>query len=231
MIQGLGPTKVPRAVSIGDCLKWVTTDPRWLRALLIGGVWNLALLLLLPAVVLLGHGAQVLKASFRDERATIPGWTPFGPLLLVGFRILGIMAVHYFLAAVAVWAMLLAVTVPEPPTDEVAAILYIGAMSSVVGLALLAFWLFGLYVLTAIGRAVVLDRWTAAFEVVENLNCLRRNVANYGRFLVIMLIVSTLLQFSPLLCFVGLFPAAFWMQCTMNYSLGRLLAADPALGS
>lgn len=231
MIPGLGPIKASKPISIAECLKWVTKDPGWLRALAIGALWNLALLLLLPAVVLLGHGAQVLKASFRDERATIPGWTPLGPLLLEGLRVLGIMAVHYVLAGAAIWGMLLAITVPEPPTDDAAALLYIGAMSSVVGLALLASWLFGLYLLTAIGRAVVLDRWTAGFEVVKNLACIRRNASNYARFLVIVVIASALLQFSPLLCCIGLFPAAFWIQCTMNYSLGRLLASDPSLNS
>jgi hypothetical protein len=220
-----------KPISIGDCLKWVTKDPNWLRALAIGGLWNLALLLVLPAVVLLGHGARVLRASFRDERAAIPGWTPLGPLLVDGLRVLGIMAVHYLIAGAAIWGMLLAITVPEPPTDDAAALIYIGAMSSLVGLALLASWLFGLYLLAAIGRAVVLDRWTAAFEVGENLDCLRRNVANYGRFAVIVVIASALLQFAPLLFCIGLFPAAFWIQCTMNYSLGRLLASDPSLSS
>lgn len=218
-----------KAISIGGCLAWVTNDPRWLTALAIGSLWNLALVLLLPAVALLGHGAQVLKASYRDERATIPGWTSFGPLLLDGLRVLGMMAVHYLIAGAAMWGLVLAITVPKPPTGEVEAILYIGAMSSLVGFAVLAFWLFGLYVLTAVGRAVVLDRWTAGFEVARNLDCIRRNAANYARFVAIVLIGTTLLQFSPLLCCVGLLPAAFWVQCTMNYALGRLLASDPAL--
>jgi len=139
--------------------------------------------------------------------------------------------VHYLIAGAVIWGMLLAITVPEPPTDDAAALIYIGAMSSLVGLALLACWLFGLYLLTAIGRAVILDRWTAAFEAVENLDCMRRNVANYGRFAVIVVIASALLQFAPLLFCIGLFPAAFWIQCTMNYTLGRLLASDPSLGS
>ena len=231
MIQGLGPIEETKPIAIGDCLAWVTKDPRWLRALAIGSLWNLALVLLLPAVVLLGHGAQVLKASFRDERATIPAWAPFGPLLLEGLRVLGIMAVHYLIAGAAIWGVLQGVTLPEPPAGDEAAILFIGAMFSVGGMALLAFWFFGLYVLTAVGRAVVLDRWTAGFEIVENLDFLRRNAGNYGRFVAIVVIVSTLLQLSPVLCCIGLFPAAFWMQCTMNYALGRLLASDPGLSS
>ena len=231
MIEGPGRIKESKAISIGDCLAWVTKDPRWLRAVAIGSLWSVALLLLLPAVVLFGHGARVLKASFLDERATIPGWTPFGPLLLEGLRVLGIMAVHYLIAGAAIWGVLQVITLPEAPAGEEASILFVGGMLLVGGLAFLAIWFFGLYVLTAISRAVVLDRWTAGFEVVENLDFLRRNASNYGRFVAIVVIVSTLFQFSPLLCCVGLFPAGFWIQCTMNYALGRLLASDPRLAS
>lgn len=229
MIKGLGPIKESKDISIGDCLAWVTKDPQWIKALVIGGLWNLALVLVLPVIVLLGHGAQVLKASFRDERAPIPGWTPLGPLVGDGLRVFGIMAVHYLIAGLALWGTLQVITVPEPPTGDAAAILYIGAVFSLVGVTVLAMWLFGLYLLTAISRAVVLDRWTAAYEVGENLDFLRRNASNFGRLVAIMIIVSTLFQFSPLLCCVGLFPAAFWMQCTMNHALGRLLASDSSL--
>ncbi len=197
MIQGLGPIKESKPISIGGCLAWVTRDPRWLKAVAIGALWNVAVLLLLPAVVLLGFGARVLKASFLDERATIPRWTPVGPLLLEGLRVLGIMAVHYLIAGAAIWGMSQVFTLPEAPPGDEAGIAFIGGMLAVGGLALLALGFFGLYVLTATSRVVVLDRWTAGFEVVENLDFLRRNANNYGRFVAIVIIVSTLFQFSP----------------------------------
>ena len=225
MIHRLGPIEEPRKIAVGQCLAWVTRDPRWLSAVAIGGLWNLALLFVLPAVALLGYGARVLRASVRDESARLPSWRPFGPLVLDGVRVLMLMAVHYMIAALCLWSLANLLALPAvmgSDQEELAVGLVILAMT----LGVPASLLFGLYLLTALGRAVALERLGAGFEVGQNLDFFRRNSHNYVRLVGVVIVASVLIQLSPILCCVGLFPAGFWVQCTLNYTLGRILALD-----
>jgi hypothetical protein len=77
-----------------------------------------------------------------------------------------------------------------------------------------------------VGRAVALERLGAGFEVGQNLDFFRRNSHNYVRLVGVVMVASVLIQLSPILCCIGLFPAGFWVQCTLNHTLGRILALD-----
>src|SRR5207245_9406568 len=86
-----------------------------------------------------------------------------------------------------------------------------------------------IYFPAAFTRFAVLDRFSAGFEVAENIAFIRRNIGRYALALVLYLLASFVAQVGIIACCVGLFPASFWAFCVAAWALGEVARRDPHL--
>ena len=59
-------------------------------------------------------------------------------------------------------------------------------------------------------RTAITGRFSAGLEVRENIELIKRSPGNYFLAMAIYWVTSFIAQFGILLCFIGIFPAAFW---------------------
>ena len=76
----------------------------------------------------------------------------------------------------------------------------------------------------------MLGRFSAGFEVRENIELIKRAPGNYFIAIAIYLVTTFIAQFAIYLCCLPYFPAAFWALCVAVWALGEVVRRDPVLG-
>lgn len=209
----------------------MTEDPDWIKKILVGGAATFLSLLVVGAPLVAGYWVRLVQRSARGETRPLPEWDDLGALFMDGLRAMGIHLAHVLVVALPL--ALAALTLVLVGGD--AAFVAGGsneagdAMGALAGLGFFALYaifcvamlLLMLYVPAALTRFAVSRRFSAGFEVLENVAFIRRNLVNYALSLILYFVVSFVAQFGIVLCCVGLFPAAFWAGCILAWALGE----------
>ncbi len=228
------PAAPSRLINIPACLNWLFSAPKWPSRLLVGSLWALATLLILPIPFVAGYAQRVIRSSWADPDAPPPAWKQVGRLYVDGLRMLLVLAAHWIPVGILVWACLrllaaVGITLGEPSDNNPLPGLIL--LASLAALCL-PFTAYAFYVLTATVRLAVAGRLGAAFEPRANLMLLRHNLGNYLMMYVVLLITSILSQLGPCLCCVGILPVTYWSQVSLWRALGLIAAYDrTALGT
>jgi hypothetical protein len=218
----------PRRVDVVAALKAVTDDPRWIAKLAIGSLVLLGGVLLVGLPLVIAYPLRVVRLA-ADGRPGLPEWEDWGDLYAEGLRAMAVWLVHYLPLGVAVAVPVLAlgaagVRWPEEGSGLEAVLIL--ALALPAWLTLLAF---AAYVNAALVRVTVLDRFSAAFEVGENLSFLVHNLVNWLLVLVVLLVSSIVGQFGPCLCCIGILPVTVWGQCAFHHAMGQVARGDARL--
>jgi Protein of unknown function (DUF4013) len=201
---------------MGPCLKWVVTQPEWVRKVLVGGLWSLTTLTLIALPVFVGYCVRVVRAGFTES--PLPTWDGLADLYGDGLRVMALWFAHWAPVGLAAWAAVRFGLVREDSPELLVFLLVIAGAFAILAWAT--------YVNTALLRVIVLRDSRAAVQFGENAEFVRRNLNNFGRFLVLILAVNWIGQASCLLCGIGIFPGTFWSACTFNYALGQIGRCD-----
>lgn len=214
-------------------------DPDWIRKTLIGGGLYLAgtlTLILLGAGLLLyaivaGYSMRVMQRAYGGDPRPLPEWEDYGGMLREGLKLLavalgyGIVVFGVPAAAVGVLTAIAGATGSDAVSGIVALFaVLLNLFFIVVGLAL------AVYLPAAIARMTLYQRLGAGFEVKENIALIRRNPANYGLAVLVVLLSHFIAQFGVILCCVGVFATSFWSMCVMGFVLGEMVRRDPLIG-
>jgi len=232
----LRPVDTPSSAAAGGTLdfgrglRFVTEDPDWIKKILIGGAAMLLSILVVGSVLVAGYWVRLLQRAARGETRPLPEWDDLGALFMDGLRAMGIYLAHVLVFALPLGLAALAFVLVGGDIARLGGSQGAGdAMGALAGLGFFGlyaiFWvamlLLMLYLPAALTRFAVSGRFSAGFELLENVAFIRRNLVNYALSLVLYLVVSFVAQFGVVLCCVGLFPAAFWAACVMAWALGE----------
>jgi hypothetical protein len=218
----------PPQVDIAAALKAVTDDPRWIAKLAIGSAVLVTGFLLLGLPLVIAYPLRVTRHA-AEGRSGLPEWEDWGGLYAEGLRAMGVWLLHYVPLGLAVAVPVLALGAtgmrfPEEGSDLGA--LLILALFVPGWLLLVAF---AVYVNSALVRVAVLDRFSAALEVGENVSFLLRNLVNWLLVLAVLLITSVVSQLGPCLCCIGVLPVTVWTQCAFHHAMGQVARCDARL--
>jgi hypothetical protein len=230
------PTTRRESIDFGRAFTFVTDDPDWVGKILMGGLFSLLSMLLVGWFFLSGYLVRVVRRSARGEEPVLPPWDDLGGIFTDGLPAVGIQLIHsalFFLVPVlagctagAMGGGFAGLFGGGRSSEDTAAVLFATGFMIFYGLAAIAALALSLYLPAALVRFALLERFGAAFEVRENLDFIRRNLANYALSLVLYLVANFLAQFGFILCCVGLFPAMFWSYCLVCWSLGQTARFD-----
>ncbi|NPA90567.1 MAG: DUF4013 domain-containing protein [Chloroflexi bacterium] len=205
-------------------------DPDWPVKMLIGAliylvglVFSVILVGLLPLMVLSGYMMEIARNVSKGQELPLPTWDAFGEYLADGFRLW---------VALFVWAIpIILLTIPTAlgwvfvGNSDSGALTAIGALSMLsCGLLLTVYTLFFL-VITPIVTWLVASEGSvgAGLNVRRVLGFLKKHP---GEVLIVALmsvvantVASTL---GSILCVVGLFPAYIWYLWVSGHYVGQL---------
>lgn len=230
----------PTAPGGGDHLDFlraftfVTEDPDWIKKILLGGVFTLLGIFLIPLPLVAGYGLRVIGRTARCDPRPLPEWDDWGGLFQDGLKAIGL----YLACALAV---LLVVGVLGCALALVAGGLSAGAREVAGGIAAIGIvGLYGLllllglilliYLPAAFTRLAVSGRFAAGFEFGDNLDLIKRNLPNYCLAILVYIVAHFAAQFGVILCCVGILPASFWATCSFAWALGEVARRDATLG-
>jgi uncharacterized protein DUF4013 len=227
------------SIDFGRAFAFYFEDPDWLKKTLIGGGLYLAgtigLVLLLAGLLLYamvaGYAMRVMQRAYAGDPRPLPEWEDYGGLMRDGFKLvllsLGYAAIFFALPALVI--VVITVIASASHSDALS-----GLMALVVVLMQLLAMLLGLgyliYAPSAVARMTLYQRLGAGFEFKENLALIKRNPANYGIALLIIVVTHVVSQVGVILCCVGLFATSFWSFCVSAWVLGEVVRRDPLIG-
>jgi hypothetical protein len=233
------PPSPSRELDLGHGFRFFFEDPDWVKKILIGGVFMLLSPLIVGAIFVAGYGVHVLRRVVRGEPRPLPEWEQLGVFFGDGLRAFGLYLLH--LVAVCILPAALGCLIGLMGGGLASLSQSSRGASDAAG-GLLALLIMGLYAVTfflmlvlmiyfpaAFTRFAVLDRFSAGFEVAENIAFIRRNLGRYALALVLYLLASFVAQVGIIACCVGLFPASFWAFCVGAWAMGEVARRDPLL--
>ncbi|MBA4313511.1 MAG: hypothetical protein C0417_12880 [Chlorobiaceae bacterium] len=82
-------------VDIGDSFKFSFKDPDWVMKYMIGGIFSLLSILILPIPVLYGYYIELLQKVSNNDPNPLPDWKDPGIKFLTGLKYIGVMIIYY----------------------------------------------------------------------------------------------------------------------------------------
>jgi len=233
------PPQAPsRDLDLGQGFRFFFEDPDWIKKILIGGVFMLLASLIVGAVFVFGYGVHLLRRVVRGEPRPLPEWEDLGRYFSDGLRGFGIYLLHVVAVAIvpAVFGCLIglmgggmASAFKSSGASDAAGGLIAIAMLGLYAVTFLMMLVVLVYVPAAFTRFAVLDRFSAGFEVRENVAFIRRNLGRYALALVLGLLAHFVGQLGVILCCIGVFPTSFWAFCVGAWAMGEVARRDPLL--
>lgn len=230
------PTPRRESIDFGRAFTFVTEDPDWISKILMGGLFSFLSLLLVGVFFVAGYLVRLIRRSARGEEPVLPPWDDLGGIFTDGLSAVAVHLIHgalFFLVPVLVGCGagfmgggFAGLSGGGRNAEDAAAVLFATGFLAFYALAAVAGLALSLYLPAAFVRFAVQERFQAAFEVRENLDFIRRNLANYGLSLVLYLVANFASQFGIILCCVGVFPAMFWSYCLLGFTLGQTARFD-----
>jgi hypothetical protein len=219
-------------IDFGRAFQFYFEDPDWLKKTLMGSLFYLLAMLLIGAPFVAGYVVNVTRRTARGEARPLPEWDNLGELFSDGLVIIGLYLVHFvaaFLLPGSIGCLFAVVGGAASRSDAAGGVAALGIMFAyliffVMMLALL------IYFPAAYIRTALTGRFSAGLEVRENIELIKRSPGNYFLALAIYWVTSFIAQFGIILCFIGIFPAAFWSMCVTGWALGEVARRDPVLG-
>lgn len=227
------------SIDFGRAFSFYFEDPDWVKKTLIGGGLYLAGtigLVLLGAGLLLyamvsGYAMRVMQRAYAGDPRPLPEWEDYGGMMRDGFKLLLLTLAH---AAVFFGLPFLVILIMTTITGAAHSDALSGLMALMILLIQLVSMLLalglGVYLPSAVARMTLYQRLGAGFEFKENLALIKRNPANYGIALLIILLTHFVSQLGVILCCVGVFATSFWSVCVLGWVMGEVVRRDPLIG-
>ena len=233
------PPQASRDLDLAQGFRFFFEDPDWVKKILIGGVFMLLSSLIVGGIFVAGYGVHILRRVVRGEPRPLPEWEDLGLYFGDGLRALGLYVVH--LVAVAIIPALIGCFIglmgggianlgqsSRGAADAAGGLIALGVMG-LYAVTFVLMLILMVYFPAAFTRFAILDRFSAGFEVAENIAYIRRNIGRYALALVLYLLASFVAQVGIIVCCVGLFPASFWAVCVGAWAMGEVARRDPSL--
>jgi hypothetical protein len=199
--------------ALKDILRLSFRGPHWQDRFLIGVALSLLGLIvpLAPGIFQYGYFARLLRQSIKEDTLELPAWDDWGKLGLDGLRMFGVSLIYllpgylvmfggmvaYFIGSFAMIPLMEAAE--RNPALAMQAPLWwfglIGILMLSIAVSWLLFFLGAVPLPVALARAAEQEKFSAAFQLGDIHNLLRRNASGYFLLWVILIGLFTILYF------------------------------------
>jgi hypothetical protein len=200
-----------------------------------GTLFTLLSVFIVGSIWVTGYIFGIARRRLRDQPRPLPDWSDLHGLFVDGLKAWLVAAAHaaplVFLTALlglAVGGTLGVLESAGHVPAEIRATFVLFVLTAYVFLILVGIALM-LYLPAAFVRFVVIGRLSAAFDIRENINFIRRNARGYSQALLVIFASSFVAQLGFFVLCIGFFPAAFWSACVFGYAVGGLARGDELL--
>lgn len=223
------------STEFSDAFRFFFEDLEWLPKLLMGTLFTLLSVFVIGSIWVTGYVVGIVRRRMRDEPRPLPDWSDLHGLFVDGLKAWLVAAAHtaplVFLTALLGLSAGGTFGVLESAGHvpaEIRATFVLFVLTAYVFLMLVGIALM-LYLPAAFVRFVVIGRLSAAFDIRENINLIRRNARAYFQALLVIFASSFVAQLGFFVLCIGFFPAAFWSACVFGYAVGGLARGDELL--
>lgn len=220
-----GPTLPPPNPNQYDFAKpftFVFDDPRWMNKILIGGLFQLAAILIIGWFFVLGYCAQLARNVVSGQQHPLPEWDDLGGLFNDGARLIGVGLV-YTLPFIVIALMFMIPSIAMSATDnEVANMLGGTIVSCLWCLIVPASMALMFFMPASLLFATMEQRFGAAFEFRRIWPFIKNNIGNYLLAIVVYLIADFVGGFGIMLLCIGVFFTTFWAVVVKTYAFAQV---------
>jgi hypothetical protein len=207
-------------MDVGRSISYVFQDPSWIKKILIGGV--LSIIPIFGTLVVLGYWTRIARNVSNGMEVPLPEWDDFGGDFMRGLKAF---------VAVFIWALPFIILfscgwIPFAALGNSSN----GAASALAGI--FGVGLFGLGTLCGIaigfispvivGRVILRDSVSAAFEFSAVINDARENVVPLLIIVGMSYALGFVASFGMILCFIGVFFTYFLAYVMLSHLYGQL---------
>ena len=204
---------------------FVFNDPNWLAKILIGGLFYLAVIVLIGPIFILGYNARLMRNVIAGNPQPLPEWSDLGEYFSEGLRLLGVVLLYSIpvivLVCMFVIPAVIAGAVSHNNNDALNQLSggFAGCASCLIFplSILIALWM-----PAALTMAVVDRRFSAAFEFGRIWTYIRTNLANFLLAFVVYYVARFAAGFGVILLCIGVFFTAFWGMVVATYAYAEV---------
>jgi len=225
------------SIDFARCYTFLTEDPEWIVKVLIGGLFALLSSVLVGLPFVLGYVGRTMRRVAAGDERPLPAWDDLGGIFNDGLRLFGVQMVYSlgFGAVLAGVGCVLGAGVfglgaaagQGRGVEDVTAVVAPLGFVAFYGLVLVVALALAVYLPAALARTAMRASFAEGFNWGANVAFIRANVGNYALSVVAYLVAGFVAQFGIILCFVGLFPAAFWSYLVAAHGLGQTVRLNP----
>lgn len=206
----------------GKPFAYVFEDPDWAQKVLIGGLFNLAGVVIIGWFFIFGYVAQLVRNIISEKPRPLPEWDNLGNYFNEGLRIFGVGFVYMLpIISLAFLIMVPAVVMDAIDSDALNAIggIFTGCMSLLLVPLVFAVIFF---LPAALLFVTVEQRFGAAFELKRIWPFIKQNIGNYLLAIVVWLIARFLGGLGWVLLCIGVFFTAFWSLLVTAHAFAQV---------
>lgn len=208
---------------------YVFEDPRWIQKILIGGLFQLAAVLLIGVFFVLGYMARTTRNVVARMQYPLPEWDDLGGFFVEGAKLFVVGLIYAIPIVVIVCAMFIPVFFVavlgqgNETANNFAGIIpgCFGCLIAPFSLAM-AVWLPGALLMT-----IMTGEIGAAFEFGRIWNFIKGNLANYLLAVVVSLVARFAAQLGVMLFCIGVFFTAFWSVIVTAHAFAQAWRLAP----
>lgn len=221
-----GPPRVPpsdpNAFDFAKPFTFVFEDPRWVNKILIGGLFQLAAIVIIGWFFVLGYCAKLARNVIAGHPHPLPEWDDLGDLFSEGALLIGVGLVYILPFLVAGGLFIIPSIAMESMDNQVARFVG-GSIVSCLWCLIVPFSLaVMLFMPASLLFATVERRFGAAFEFNRMWPFIRNNIGNYLLAIVVYVIADFIGGFGMMALCVGVFFTTFWSLLVKTYAFAQV---------
>lgn len=208
-------------------------DRDWVTKLAIGALFAFLSPFLIGSVFVMGYAVALARRVRDGETPRLPEWDDLQRIFFDGLRGLAVTLAHklplVFLGVLLLFALVGGIFLGRSESSlEEFMFLGLPALFGGFVLVFLLALVVLVYVPAAFVRFIQTDSVASAFDFIENVEFIRRNLSPYLMGILVIVLSGFVAQFGFFFFCIGVFPAAFWSTCVMGYVVGELAKLDAA---
>jgi hypothetical protein len=201
---------------------YVFDDPRWVQKILIGGLFQLACVVLVGVFFILGYIARTARNVIAGEATPLPEWDDLGGFFNEGVRLFAVCLAYILPIFIIFLSVLIPAGILSDIDDSGVQAIASGMAGCVVCLFVPISMMVLLFLPAALTLVIVEQRFNAAFEISRIWDFVRANIGNYLLAFVIFVIARFLSGFGMALLCIGVFFTAFWSVLITTHAFAQV---------
>lgn len=210
------PPTESRYIDFGKPFTFVFQDPDWLKKILIGGLFYLAMIVLVGIFFVLGYCARLARNVAAGAPRPLPEWDDLGDYFVEGLK-LAVIAIIYaipFIAVIMIPVIGAGVAEGIGGGEDAVAAIFGGVWCLMLPLlVILWFW-----IPAALLFAAVSGRFEEGFNFPAIFGFIKNNFLNFLLAILIHLVGNFVSQFGIILLCVGILFTSFWSALVSTYA-------------